>query len=146
MSLYQQALKIYRDWYQDANAGSLKLPEVLTRQISVSRLKGFCLYGFAAAVFLLFRHDYNPEHIELIEQLLGWIEWPLDFAESSNWPTLWRIVPMHLENYRARGNTSWSESLQQWGDDEWLMPAPTVAGVEEALKAWLGEHGLPLWQ
>eukprot|EP00929_Paragymnodinium_shiwhaense_P097909 TRINITY_DN59483_c1_g4_i1.p1 TRINITY_DN59483_c1_g4~~TRINITY_DN59483_c1_g4_i1.p1 ORF type:complete len:407 (-),score=22.48 TRINITY_DN59483_c1_g4_i1:61-1212(-) len=145
-SLYQQASKIYRDWQSQLAPGSMKMPQVLIRQIPVGRLSGFCLYGFAAALFVMFRHDNNPEHLETTEQSMGWVEWPLDFAESSNWPTLWRIIPLHLENYRARGDISWSLSLERWGDDDWLMPRPSPAEVDQLLSEWLGVRGKPLWQ
>jgi len=117
------------------------MPEVLTRQIPVTRLQGFCLFGYITAVFVLFRHDLNPEHLATIKYAMGWVEWPLDFTESSDWPTLWRTVPLHIEHFEALGDTSWSASLDRWGDDEWLLPRPRVPEVAGALLTWLDAVG-----
>jgi len=120
---------------------SLKFPAILVRQMPVSRLGGFCLFGFATALFVLYRHDLNVERILTIEQSLGWVEWPLDFSESSDWPTLWRHISLHLEEYQRRGDTSWSEEVDFWGQDDELLPRPNVREVEAAILDWLRSVG-----
>ena len=42
-------------------------------------------------------HTLNTDYLGMIEQYNGWVEWPLDFAESSGWPVLYRMLPLHLE-------------------------------------------------
>merc|ERR1712183_1166341 len=113
------------------------MPEILTRQIQVTRLAGFCLFGFVNALFILFRKTLDGSNLDTIHGAMGWDQWPLDFMESSDWPTLWRMVPLHYEQYLARGDTSWSASLEKWGDDDWLLPRPRVHEVELDIVRWL---------
>jgi len=141
-ALYDRAFALVRQFSDEVIAASMKFPQVLVRQLPVSRLNGFCLFGFATALFIVFRHDLSTERLEAIEQTMGWIEWPLDFSESSAWPTLWRHVSLHLEEFRRRGDVSWSQSLEHWGDDDVLLPHPTVADVEATLHAWLRTVGI----
>jgi len=139
--LYERAAQIYHQEQSGLVAASFKYPQVLVRQMAVTRLEGFCLYGYMTTLFILYRHTLNPEHIQDIESYMGWREWPLDFSESSRWPTLWRIVPLHLENWRRLGSTHMSKELSQWGDDEWLLPRPNLFEVEHALYTWLHATG-----
>jgi len=140
-ALYDRASTIVQEFSDGVLAASLKFPQVLVRQIPVTRLNGFCLFGFATALFLVFRHELSTDRLEAIGQTLGWVEWPLDFMESSAWPTLWRHVSLHLEEFQRRGDVSWSQELQHWGDDDALLPHPTVPEVEGALLAWLRAVG-----
>lgn len=142
------ASQIYRDWGPESTRGSMKQVEVLLKRADVTDLRNFCLFGFAAALFVLYRHDLNVDHLLSIQALLGWEEWPVDFSESSGWPTFWRIVPLHLEHAARRGDTTWSGELQGWGQEERFLPRPTVANVDAALTTWLlaagaEDHRLP---
>mmetsp|Transcript_91776 Transcript_91776/g.264686 ORF Transcript_91776/g.264686 Transcript_91776/m.264686 type:complete len:719 (+) Transcript_91776:58-2214(+) len=140
-SLYRRAADIVMKWSEDVMPGSVMVPQVLVRQALAERLRGFCLWGYATAMYILYRHDRNPERLEAIEQMMGWVEWPLDFMESSTWPTLWRVVPLHLEEFRGRGDVSWSKSVQHWTDDWPLLPKPTVEDVGWELGSWLRNVG-----
>eukprot|EP00933_Yihiella_yeosuensis_P020279 TRINITY_DN16288_c0_g1_i1.p1 TRINITY_DN16288_c0_g1~~TRINITY_DN16288_c0_g1_i1.p1 ORF type:complete len:662 (-),score=103.90 TRINITY_DN16288_c0_g1_i1:82-2067(-) len=106
----------------------------------------------AAAVFILYRHTFDPSFLETLERTLGWIEWPLDFSESSGWPTLWRIAMLHLEKARLRGDGSWSMELPQelWGQEFDILPRPSLREVEDELEFWLeavagGASNLKAW-
>lgn len=141
IDLYRRSAQIIMEWSDSVMSGSTIVPQVLVRQASVAKLRGFCLWGYASAMYILFRHDYNSERLGAIEQMMGWVEWPLDFSESSSWPTLWRLVPLHLEELRDRGDTSWSAGMDHWTDDWPLLPRPRVDEVSFALRSWLGALG-----
>lgn len=150
MDVVLRAAQIIEDLQDDLMPTSMKYPQVLVRQISVSRLNGFCLYGYAAALYIYFRHTLEPNQILGLEQSMGWVEWPLDFMESSRWPTLWRMVPLHLEEYRRRGNMQWTRSIKpsEWGDDAKLLERPDLREVQQGIQTYLDDVGAvkPIWQ
>jgi len=79
--------------------------------------------------------------LRAIQESMGWVEWPLDFSESSRWPALWRIVPSHLEHAARRGDISWSYRLQTWGDDSRFFRHPDTEHVGSVLLNWLRTLG-----
>ncbi|CAE8650986.1 unnamed protein product, partial [Polarella glacialis] len=146
--LFRRASKIVTEQEPGLDAASLKLPHVLLKQMPVSRLEGFCLFGYtwaelvkcaegAASLFIVYRHTLLPTYLETIERTLGWNEWPLDFMESSGWPNIWTAVMLHLEKARGRGDGSWSGEMQRWGEEAQMLPRPDALEVEDTLMDWL---------
>lgn len=141
--LLATARQIYLERQEEAMARSMMQVRVLLKQNEVADLRDFCLFGFATALFIIFRHDLDVNHLLSIQSLMGWAEWPLDFSEASGWPVLWRIVPLHLERAQQYGSTSWSADFRQWGREEDLLPNPSLTQVEAFLLQWLGNIGVP---
>lgn len=135
--LYNEARRIALLHAEDALIGGIKFSYVVAKSYPVSVLHDFCLHGYVAALFILFRHDYNVDHLFHIHELLGWRERPLDFSESSEWPTLWRMMPLHFEEAKKLGDASWSMALESWGDDSTqVMPSFDFTAVKHALRKW----------
>eukprot|EP00927_Polykrikos_kofoidii_P041959 TRINITY_DN3583_c0_g1_i3.p1 TRINITY_DN3583_c0_g1~~TRINITY_DN3583_c0_g1_i3.p1 ORF type:complete len:682 (-),score=84.77 TRINITY_DN3583_c0_g1_i3:266-2311(-) len=132
-----QAVQLLDESRDQFRAQIFTMQHVLRREAPVRKLGGFCYVGFAVASFIIFRHTLHPTYLGLIEKSLHWSEWPLDFTESSAWPTLWRHASLHLEEYERRGDVSWSAELADWGDDERLLPRPVLSDVVMQLDAWL---------
>lgn len=132
------AARLLEVWDGRLDHGSSMHARVLMGMQPASKLEGFCLYGYCVAHFILYRFDLQYQHLEIIAQAMGWDEWPLDFMESSEWPPLWRLVPLHLENgRRSKGLTSWSRQLSWWGDDARLFHRPTVSDFQLSLRSWI---------
>ena len=142
--LLRAAYDIYDEYKQDALISSMTHVRVLVRQAEVTKLRNFCLLGYASALFLMFRHEFHAKYLADLANVMGWGEWPLDFSESSDWPTFWRMVPVHMEKLLTR--TNWGFTVEEkWGREEHFLPKPTVEEVERALCTWLGTSR-PVWK
>eukprot|EP00929_Paragymnodinium_shiwhaense_P044108 TRINITY_DN2262_c0_g1_i1.p1 TRINITY_DN2262_c0_g1~~TRINITY_DN2262_c0_g1_i1.p1 ORF type:complete len:327 (+),score=66.21 TRINITY_DN2262_c0_g1_i1:185-1165(+) len=139
------ASQIVQGWRSFAAAGGITFAKVVLLQEEVEQLNDFCLHGMATALWILYRHTFDVDLLFEIKGLLGWEEWPLDFSESSDWPTLWRMLPLHMEEALKRGGDSlWSRSYSgTWGrEDEFVESTlPTVAEVDATLRVWLVSAG-----
>ncbi|CAK8997656.1 Ankyrin repeat domain-containing protein 17 (Gene trap ankyrin repeat protein) (Serologically defined breast cancer antigen NY-BR-16) [Durusdinium trenchii] len=140
LELLTKAWEVHEKLQEDATARSLLMVKILVRQEEVSRLRDFCLLGFASALFIMYRHELTVQYLEDIRNVLGWPDWPLDFSESSGWPAYWRMVPAHMEQALLRGDLSFSHE-DHWGREEETLPKPTPEEVEAALLHWLGVSG-----
>ncbi|CAJ1372589.1 unnamed protein product, partial [Effrenium voratum] len=141
--LLERARRIHAEWAEVASARSMTQVRVLVRQAEVADLRDFCLFGFASALFIMFRHEKTFQLLEDLHNVMGWSEWPVDFSESSGWPAYWRMAPLHLEQAKARGDISFSAE-NAWGMEEEMLPAATPSEVEAALVQWLSAVGAPV--
>lgn len=131
------AKQIHSMWEDVAPLRSMTQVKVLTRQSSVEDLGDFCLFAYASSLFLIFRHELEPKHLQDLKDIMGWTEWPLDFSESSGWPAYWRMAPVHMEKMFQRGDLSFSLE-DPWGREEQHLPTPSVEEAEAALMQWMG--------
>lgn len=143
LGLHKAAARIRAEWMESSLAGSIAHVGVLLRQRDATELGDFCLYGFATALWVLFRHAPAEDLLLIIKGLMGWEVWPLDFSESSDWPRLYKHVPMHLEQAQKRGDTSWSASFNRWGKESLLLSRPAPHEIKGLLGDWLDLLGVP---